>query len=219
MCIRFDSARLFSRGGGSGISSRLHPILPNSSSALVVAEIIQSSSTAPIQQCGEDHSLLAIAAQVEVYPGELAVATAVKHNRMLQVWILVLALLLRLPNGVTRGCAFLLPTTVHRGGGGTAVEPRDSTTRAATAATPAAAAARTAESVSRGGTSVPFPPPSSVYVNLPFCRRRCFYCDFPIKVCVWVRKVHECTIPSTSLSTNLTCFRCAVLAFLLYDRR
>lgn len=24
--------------------------------------------------------------------------------------------------------------------------------------------------------------PSSAYVNLPFCRRRCFYCDFPIKV-------------------------------------
>ncbi|CAN0499645.1 unnamed protein product, partial [Laminaria digitata] len=23
--------------------------------------------------------------------------------------------------------------------------------------------------------------PSSAYVNLPFCRRRCFYCDFPIK--------------------------------------
>lgn len=31
--------------------------------------------------------------------------------------------------------------------------------------------------------------PSSAYVNLPFCRRRCFYCDFPIKVgetAIWI---------------------------------
>lgn len=35
------------------------------------------------------------------------------------------------------------------------------------------------------------PPALGVYVHIPFCRRRCFYCDFPISVVGDSKKQHS----------------------------
>lgn len=79
------------------------------------------------------------------------------------------------------------------------------TTAAALAPRAAAAVAATTEHTSALELTAAGPAPVAAYVHLPFCKRKCFYCDFPVEaVGLNVNKTSErsswrlCVVPSLS---------------------